>query len=114
MRISDWSSDVCSSDLLLSWPPSGPRYPVAADTEGIDSYTHWRNCGSANSLAARAARRQSKLGLPLLLVARRDLHAAGDSAGGPQTGGRGMGALAQVGGRRLAKRSYAPLTLIME
>src|SRR3546814_10345546 len=21
MRISDWSSDVCSSDLLASWPP---------------------------------------------------------------------------------------------
>src|SRR3546814_246079 len=28
MRISDWSSDVCSSDLCLSWP-SHSAYPVA-------------------------------------------------------------------------------------
>src|SRR3546814_18481590 len=31
MRISDWSSDVCSSDLPMGRPEQGPRRPPAGD-----------------------------------------------------------------------------------
>src|SRR3546814_10374681 len=38
MRISDWSSDVCSSDLL-NWIGSSPlRQEVTAETNKIESY----------------------------------------------------------------------------
>src|SRR3546814_15314563 len=30
MRISDWSSDVCSSDLAVGWPPGGAVRPAGA------------------------------------------------------------------------------------
>src|SRR3546814_1197382 len=30
LRISDWSSDVCSSDLMMGWDESGPAEVTAA------------------------------------------------------------------------------------
>src|SRR3546814_11457770 len=39
MRISDWSSDVCSSDLLLTWPRpprKEPRISAKTPSHGVD------------------------------------------------------------------------------
>src|SRR3546814_7417399 len=36
MRISDWSSDVCSSDLCFVTPAAGDDEPVAADADTDD------------------------------------------------------------------------------
>src|SRR3546814_7198809 len=36
MRISDWSSDVCSSDLLLADPGGGGDLPAIADHPAIE------------------------------------------------------------------------------
>src|SRR3546814_14273256 len=72
MRISDWSSDVCSSDLLPIWPyeymlyPDAPyfRYtpPVAAPPEGAelvhDALVFW-------GLAKRLGVQLTYLGEPL-------------------------------------------------
>src|SRR3546814_18323410 len=66
MRISDWSSDVCSSDLALAArtfagadPPVSPRR--RADRPAIDGQFHadpadpdWR-CGAGDALVADAA-----------------------------------------------------------
>src|SRR3546814_6794798 len=43
MRISDWSSDVCSSDLSTRGQPAAPRAPRAAFLfeTGPDGVIHW-------------------------------------------------------------------------
>src|SRR3546814_9776404 len=56
MRISDWSSDVCSSDLYLQaarhdalvFPPAAPRQSRAAYVEGLSGY-HGQGAAVRNS-----------------------------------------------------------------
>src|SRR3546814_9100255 len=38
MRISDWSSDVCSSDLLGDLSPSLPEYAIEAIREALPAF----------------------------------------------------------------------------
>src|SRR3546814_4333819 len=38
MRISDWSSDVCTSDLHIKWQPA---HRLAAYRRGIDWFRYW-------------------------------------------------------------------------
>jgi hypothetical protein len=45
--------------------------------EGFDLRANRLNCCRRHHFAARTSRRRAKLGLPLLLAARRDVHAAG-------------------------------------
>src|SRR3546814_10363601 len=46
MRISDWSSDVCSSDLIMtSWRPNCRQASSRAMTGWRCSYEHGRRCG---------------------------------------------------------------------
>ena len=52
-----------------------PVRPLADHAEGADLRAHRRHRRRADHLAARAARRRAQLGLPLLLAARRDVHA---------------------------------------
>src|SRR3546814_14010524 len=40
MRISDWSSDVCSSDLARRWVPYSYVYPFAEAAAGVLMITH--------------------------------------------------------------------------
>src|SRR3546814_1319486 len=61
MRISDWSSDVCSSDLLVAWP-----LPHIAD---VDLHRH---------LAARADARRRQAGRPKLETGVAEAEAAGE------------------------------------
>ncbi len=51
------------------------RRPLAARSRGAHLYADGRHRGGGDHLAPRTARRQAQLGLPLLLAARRDLHA---------------------------------------
>src|SRR3546814_20978335 len=37
MRISDWSSDVCSSDLLMAWSLPWSRKPDASPVDAADT-----------------------------------------------------------------------------
>src|SRR3546814_13854380 len=61
MRISDWSSDVCSSDLLVAWP-----LPHIAD---VDLHRH---------LAARADARRRQAGRPKLETGVAEAEAGGE------------------------------------
>src|SRR3546814_7838768 len=61
MRISDWSSDVCSSDLLVAWP-----LPHIAD---VDLHRH---------LAARADARRRQAGRPKLETGVAEAEAEGE------------------------------------
>ena len=56
---------------------AGAVLALAADAEGAHLSPDRRHRRRADHVAARAARRRAQLGLPLLLAARRDLHAAG-------------------------------------
>src|SRR3546814_3555425 len=48
MRISDWSSDVCSSDLLDHWTPENTdaRYPVITRNYSVRVSDRWVEDGS--------------------------------------------------------------------
>src|SRR5712692_5810053 len=54
-----------------------PGDAIADQAEGADVSTDGRHRGGADDLAPGKTRRRQKLGLPLLLAARRYLHAAG-------------------------------------
>src|SRR3546814_14383360 len=86
MRISDWSSDVCSSDLLLA-----PIGPVEVGEGGEESAEQVASSGEGRLVAAAFIDRQSRL-YPLALrpqpIAAAGKHAAigiqrleGDAAG---------------------------------
>src|SRR3546814_1115665 len=66
MRISDWSSDVCSSDLHFQWrhPDRGRAGAVAghqlAGPSGRLRYRHHRHQGRCRNPARRARRNQEK------------------------------------------------------
>src|SRR3546814_3646928 len=50
MRISDWSSDVCSSDLSCLGPDEGLRMSVVAGDERIDVVLELLDAGEAGAL----------------------------------------------------------------
>src|SRR3546814_3495862 len=62
MRISDWSSDVCSSDLVTAWVvPGSEAVRRAAEAEGLDRvFTdagfQWREPGCSLCVAANGDR----------------------------------------------------------
>src|SRR3546814_9094512 len=64
MRISDWSSDVCSSDLQGSFTGSSPRrmrkplHSVAtfSTLAGVDLKPGWPECGSTSGRGSRPVR----------------------------------------------------------
>src|SRR3546814_1201744 len=63
MRISDWSSDVCSSDLRVRLPRLARRYGTAADAvAGVLASCAWRqSAGTAGYPGRPAARTQPQL-----------------------------------------------------
>ncbi len=61
--------------LHATGPLARRRHALADRPEGADLRADRRHRRGADDLAAGAARRRAKLGLPLLLAARRDLHA---------------------------------------
>src|SRR3546814_4224235 len=43
MRISDWSSDVCSSDLLCRWPWAGKLQGLSGPAQDAERSRFWRS-----------------------------------------------------------------------
>ena len=68
-------------------PLARPDPTLGARDQGPDVHADGRHCGCAYDLSARDARRRAELGLPLLLDARHDLHAAGAPLPRPGLGG---------------------------
>src|SRR3546814_5404559 len=58
MRISDWSSDVCSSDLLRSFQPSCAKLKHVWDSIGINC-SNWQMKGSWDAEGAGCFARKS-------------------------------------------------------
>src|SRR3546814_781589 len=54
MRISDWSSDVCSSDLIaISFPPGTTEAQTASRVEAFNAATRRGGCGTAEAVAQK-------------------------------------------------------------
>src|SRR3546814_5963952 len=59
MRISDWSSDVCSSDLCCSRSPrpaGRPHKRASAASQAGRAYRSWQNPGARDAAEMRGAR----------------------------------------------------------
>src|SRR3546814_7885245 len=54
MRISDWSSDVCSSDLIEGSPGGASGGPAGTSTRGRTNAT-WESSSVASALSSGAA-----------------------------------------------------------
>src|SRR3546814_1734216 len=63
MRISDWSSDVCSSDLLLL-----SKVSAVGGMAGLGAYNHYRLIPALRKGKRRAALRQMRTSLALEVV----------------------------------------------
>src|SRR5262245_54496134 len=87
--------------LLLHRSLEGGGPTLAADLEGVDLRADRRDRRRSHHVAARAARRRTQLGLPLLLAARCNLYADGLVGCGLSRGGAGVArvAPAQRGGK---------------
>src|SRR3546814_10302164 len=116
MRISDWSSDVCSSDLL-DGPPGrrrraarggAPRVPAGRGGHGERRGPAWLNRGGAD--ADRDA--VGRPGCPRRRVARRAVGDAGEA--GRRAGGAGAGRSEEHTSelQSLLRISYAVICLI--
>ncbi len=90
----------------LPRPPLA-RLPAAfgVDAQGPYLRPHWRDGSRRDHLAARDARRRAQLGLPLLLDARRDLHAVGPARAGARLGGRRLHAVRRRSPARRGRRA---------
>ena len=86
--------------LALRRPPPRPRAAQPDHAEGADLRADRRDRRRADDLAARGDRRRAQLGLPLLLGARRDVHAPGAAARRLHRGGARLAGLAAARGRR--------------
>ena len=86
-----------------------PGGALADHAEGADPCGDGRDRGGADHLAARGDRRRPQLGLPLLLAARRDLHALRAAEVRLPRRGGGLAALAAQGGGGLARADAAAL-----
>ncbi len=88
----------------LTYRGAGARgRALAHHAQGPDARPHRRDRGRAHDLAARADRRQSQLGLSLLLAARRHAHAVGLALGRLRGRGHRMARVAAAG------RGWQPL-----
>src|SRR3546814_10478858 len=75
MRISDWSSDVCSSDLLQLWTFSTQaqlRYKMAATTVCIQRRLEARGPGCQGFFVRRKRSQSRKLGEHVMVVTATD------------------------------------------
>ena len=86
--------------LHLRGRPQGHRAALVAHVEGAHLRADGRGGRGRHHVAARMARRRPQLGLPVLLAARRDLHAHGAERGRLRRRGRGLERLAPAGGSR--------------
>ena len=73
---------------------AGGGGPLGPDAQGADLRADGRHRGRGHHLAARAPRRDAQLGLPLLLAARRGLHARRAAPVRPPRRGAGLARLA--------------------
>ena len=96
---SDWSGRC-----TYRWRPSRPCDAVADHPEGADLRADRRHRRSAHHLIAGKARRRPQLGLPVLLAARRHIHAAGADEQRLHRGGAGVAQLAAARRRGIAGR----------
>ena len=80
--------------LLLHRSPEGGGPALLVDLEGADLRGDRRDRRRSHHVAAGAARRRTQLGLPLLLAARRDLHADGLVGRGLSRGSAGVARVA--------------------
>src|SRR3546814_2318744 len=72
MRISDWSSDVCSSDLRQSSPPAPPgkdridhgdlAWPTGTEIPGVHACQSLSRCLSETSASANARSEERRVG----------------------------------------------------
>src|SRR3546814_20616832 len=95
MRISDWSSDVCSSDLRLGCPSGARKAPVGAYATRL-----YRDGGAVLRLSVGASRRRGRCA-----------HAEGTDAERPQILSRRAargGARQFVGGARTQRAAQLP------
>src|SRR3546814_6346952 len=77
MRISDWSSDVCSSDLLIppaygGWGSSFRTWcvaleEIAAACAGLSTLMHVHALGTAGPIARLASKTQKRRWLPSMV-----------------------------------------------
>ena len=84
-------------------------HTLAADAEGADVRADRRDRRRADDVAARADRRRSQLGLPLLLAARRDVHALRADERRLHRRGARVAQLAAARGRRRPGEGADPL-----
>ena len=91
-----------------AWPTVGT--PVADHAEGADPCAHRRACGRTHDVVAGGARRQNELGLSLLLVARRQLHAVRPAERRVSYRSEGVAGLAAAGHRGKPRNICASCT----
>src|SRR5215510_1879814 len=82
------------------WALDGRCQAVAHHLEGADLCSNWRNGGRAHDVASRAPWGHKELGLPILLAARRYIHALGFPASGLLRRSQGVARLAASRGSR--------------
>ena len=92
----EWS-EACPLDLPADWAPLVRRSLIVLKALTYDADGRHRR--RADDLAARVDRLRAQLGLPLLLAARRDAHAARPAPLQPRRRGGGVAALAPPGDR---------------
>src|SRR3546814_11404314 len=102
MRISDWSSDVCSSDLWTGWRPTHMiGQGLAGKTLGL--------VGFGRIARATAARARAGFGMTIAYFSRRQADDAGNAVFYPPERksvgeGKGVSVRLDLGGRRLIKK----------
>src|SRR3546814_17191712 len=69
MRISDWSSDVCSSDLAI--PEGGRERPLLIVLEEAHAYLNQEQKQAAETAVKRIAKEGRKYGIGIMLVSQR-------------------------------------------
>src|SRR3546814_14933500 len=104
MRISDWSSDVCSSDLLCLRDVCAPAWCRKGD---LMEHDYWlRRMSVASMMARKATTAEARL-IHYDLAGRYSVRAAGIYAGGDRKSvveGKSVSVRVDSGGRRITKK----------